>query len=72
MLLAATQPVPQAAAQLVQQVAARPVPQQQATDTAATARGNDQQNAIGIDASDWQHTHQEWAAISGEIARNGY
>ena len=71
MLLAATQPVPQTAAQPVQQVAARPVPQQQATD-AATARDNDQQNAIGIDASDWQLTDQEWAAISGEIARNGY
>ena len=68
MLLAATQPVPQAAAQPVQQVAARPVPQQQAADAAATARGNDQQN----DASDWQLTDQEWAAISGEIARNGY
>ena len=59
MLLAATQPVPQAAAQ--------PVPRLH-----AAAIANDQQNAIEIDASDWQLTDQEWAAISGEIARNGY
>ena len=54
MLLVATQPVPQAAAQLVPQVAAQPVPKPQATDAAATA--NDQQNAIEIEASDWQQT----------------